>query len=140
MTHVAHDRRRRKEAAEMSWNISREGKSLYRPSCPFSNIHEKVIHIDRGHYRAQKRLWALVRLAKHRRVGEVEGRRVGKWQKNYWRPRGIIILLTDRPLTFSRGFVLRMSGGCQFRPGRVCDAWEDERASGPRHGGLRNGA
>ena len=35
----------------------------------------------------------------------------------------------------SRGFVLRMSGGCQFRPGRACDAWEDEG-----HGRARGGA
>ena len=113
------------------------GKSIYFVRRPFSNIHEKVIHIDRGRDGSLARSLTTERKnvfgacqASLGRVGE--GRRVGKWQKNYWRPKGIIILLTNRPLPLllsrrSRGFVLRMSGGCQFRPGRVCDAWEDER-------------
>ena len=79
------------------------GKSINFVRRPFSNIHEKVIHIDRGRGRSLPSAKTSLGLAKHRRVGEGEGRRVGKWQKNYWRPRGIIILLTDRPLPSSGG-------------------------------------
>ena len=108
VTHVAHDRRRREEALEMSWNIEGREVDISSVRRPFSNIHEKVIHIDRGRrHRSLARSLPSAKtslgLAKHRQVGEGEGRRVGKWQKNYWRPRGIIILLTVRPLPSSGG-------------------------------------
>ena len=112
------------------------GKSIYFVRRPFSNIHEKVIHIDRGRDGSLARSLPSAKtslgLAKHRWVGEG---RAACWQVakelleaegNYHtvnKPSSLPLLLSRR----SRGFVLRMSGGCQFRPGRVCDAWEDER-------------
>ena len=127
----------------MSWNIEGREVDISSVRRPFSNIHEKVIHIDRG-----RRHLSLARslpsaktslgLAKHRQVGEGEGR-AACWQvaKELLEAEGNYHTVNSPSSSLfwrSRGFVLRMSGGCQFRPGRACDAWEDEG-----HGRARGG-